>query len=226
MPSDFIIHPPSPVAPEAVLEGFRPIGTSLLSDNIHRLSGVVGLSRIHRERKLIGTALTVKTRPGDNLGIYKALTQLQRGHVLVIDAGGDLTNAIVGELIMEYALQRGCAGFIVDGAVRDSAAFIAADFPCYARGVCHRGPYKNGPAWLNVPVSIGGQVIHPGDIVVGDEDGIVTFPLSDAARVLDAATASSMKEAVIRQEIATGSARQSWLDAMLNAHGIGAETPR
>lgn len=221
MPAEFTIHPAAPVASQDVLDGFRPIGTSLLSDNLHRLSGIVGLSRFHRERKLVGTAVTVKTRPGDNLGVYKALTQLQPGHVLVIDAGGDLTNAIVGELIMEYARQRGCAGFVVEGAVRDSAAFASADFPCYARGLSHRGPYKTGPAWLNVPVSIGGQVIHPGDIVVGDEDGIVSFPLSGAARVLDAATGSSRKEAAIRAEIATGAARQSWLDAMLDAHGIG-----
>jgi regulator of RNase E activity RraA len=145
---------------------------------------------------------------------------MQPGHVLVVDGGGDVANALVGELILQYAMQRGCVGFVIDGAIRDSAAFRELDFPCYARGVSHRGPYKNGPGAINVTVSIGGHVVNPGDMVVGDEDGVVSFPIADAPRLLEAAAASAAKEAAIREEIATGRVEQSWLQAVLASHGL------
>jgi len=179
------------------------------------MAGITALRRCHRGRKLVGTAFTVKTRPGDNLPIYHALPLLRSGHVLVIDGGGDLANALIGDLILTYLLQRGCAGVVIDGVVRDSAAFAQADFPCYARGISHRGPYKNGPGALNVPVAIAGQVVNPGDIVVGDEDGVVTFPQSDAERLLEAARRSAAKEEAIRAEILTGRVEQSWLAPFL-----------
>lgn len=212
--SDLIIHPTPPLAPSALVDAFHGIFTPHLSDNMARLAGIVGLQRFHAGRKLVGTAVTVKTRPGDNFAIYKAVMDMQPGHVLVVDGGGDLNNALVGELILQYARQRGCAGFIIDGAIRDSSAFREQDFPCYARGVTHRGPYKNGPGSINVEVTVGGQVVHPGDIVVGDEDGVVSFPAAEASRLLEAARQSAAKEAAIQQEIATGRTEQSWLKAI------------
>lgn len=214
---DIPIHPAPAMAPVHLVEAFRQVVTSHLSDNLHRLAGITDLRRFHRGRKLVGTAFTVKARPGDNLAIYHALPQLRPGHVLVVDGGGDTNNAVIGDLILAYAQQRGCAGFIVDGAVRDSVAFLEADFPCYARGVSHRGPYKHGPGALNVPVSIAGQVVNPGDIVVGDEDGIVAFPVADAERLLEAARRSAAKEDAIRAEIANGDVQQSWLAPFLSA---------
>ena len=208
-------HAVPPLAPAAFVEAFRTVVTPHLSDNLDRLAGITTLHRYHRGRKLVGTAFTVKTRPGDNLPIYHAMPLLQPGHVLVIDGGGDMNNALVGDLILTYLLQRGCVGLVVDGAVRDTAAFLEADFPCYARGVSHRGPYKNGPGALNLPVAIAGQVVNPGDIVVGDEDGLVTFPPSDAQRLLDAARRSAAKEEAIRAEILTGRVQQSWLEPFL-----------
>ena len=213
--SEISIQPAPALAPAHLLDALHAVVTSHLSDNLQRLAGITALQRFHRARKLVGTAFTVKVRPGDNLGIYHALPLLQPGHVLVIDGGGDTTNAVVGDLILAYARQRGCAGFVVDGAVRDSAAFIEADFPCYARGVSHRGPYKHGPGALNVPVAIAGQVVNPGDIVVGDEDGIVSFPVADAERLLEAARRSAAKEEAIRTEIANGDVQQSWLAPFL-----------
>ncbi len=203
------------LASAAILDRLSGVVTPHLSDNMDRLAGITALQRFHRGRKLIGTAFTVKTRPGDNLPIYHALPQLQPGHVLVVDGGGDVINAWVGDLILSYAIQRGCAGFVIDGAVRDIAAFLKADFPCYARGVSHRGPYKNGPGALNVPVSIAGQVVNPGDIIVGDEDGIVSFPQAHAERLLSAAARSAAKEDAIRAEIETGRLQQSWLEPFL-----------
>ncbi|MGO4607709.1 RraA family protein [Variovorax sp. 2RAF20] len=218
--SSFAVHPAPAVAPEDVLAAFREVATPHVSDNLQRLSGIVGLQRFHRHRKLVGTAMTVKTRPGDNLLIYKALMEALPGHVLVVDGGGDTTNALVGELIMLYAQQRGCTGIVIDGAIRDAAAFHDADFPCYARAAIHRGPYKNGPGAVNVPVCVGGQIVHPGDIVVGDEDGIVTFPASEAPRLLDAIGQTIRFEDAIKAEIASGKVEQSWLAKAFAPHGL------
>ena len=121
---------------------------------------------------------------------------------------------------MLYAQQRGCVGFVIDGAIRDVGAFEAADFPCYARSTSHRGPYKNGPGQLNVPVTIGGQVVHPGDIVVGDEDGVVTFAQDQAPGLLERIAITVRNEEAIKVEIATGTLRQQWLDKVLLPHGL------
>ena len=216
----FILNPAPALADPATVEAFQGVVTPHISDNLRRLSGVVGLRRFHHRRKLVGTAFTIKARPGDNLLIYKALTMMSPGHVLVVDGAGNTTNALVGELIMLYAQQRGCAGFVLDGAIRDTRAFHDADFPCYARGVSHRGPYKQGPGEMNVPVSVGGQVIEPGDIVVGDEDGLVSFPASEAAALLEAIGKTASNEEAIKLEVATGRAEQAWLTRVLGAHGL------
>lgn len=212
--------PLPPVLERRHVEALDRLVTPLLSDNLDRLSGVVGLARYNRSRKLIGTAFTVKTRPGDNLYVYKALSLLRPGHVLVIDAGGGMENAIVGELIKLYAEQHGCAGFVVDGAIRDVACFETSDFPCYARGVVHRGPWKSGPGRLNVPVAIGGQVVCPGDVLVGDEDGLVVIQPADLDRVIEDASHKLDQENAIRDEILTGRREQVWLTAVLANGGL------
>lgn len=216
----YTIHPAPAVDPASIFAALRSIPTPHLSDNLGRLSGPVGLHQFGANTKLIGTAVTVKARPGDNLMIYKALMMMRPGHVLVVDGGGDATNALVGELIMLYAIQRGCTGFVVDCAIRDKAAFAAADFPCYARAISHRGPYKNGPGEINVPVAVGSQVVHPGDYVVGDEDGVVTFSPQVAPDLVAAARRSAVNEEAIKAEIATGRVEQSWMTRVLEPHGL------
>ncbi|NRB54458.1 MAG: RraA family protein [Salinicola sp.] len=208
------------LADPALVEALHDIVTPHLSDNLDRLSGIRGLTPYHDGTKLVGTAFTVRCRPGDNLYVYQALTLIRPGHVLVLEGGGHLDNALIGELIKLYAQQRGCAGFVVDGAIRDVEAFAGDSLPCYARGAVHRGPYKHGPGALNVPVSVGGQVVNPGDIVVGDADGLVTFSQAEAESLIAAARASARKEAGIMEEIATGAHHQRWLDAVLSAQGL------
>lgn len=210
--------PLAPMADPEVIAGLKAVATPHLSDNMNRIVGVTGLTRYNVTGKLVGTALTVRTRPGDNLYVYKALTMIRPGDVLVVDAGGGLDNAIMGELMKLYAVGRGCAGFVIDGAIRDVASF--RDTPCYARGVVHRGPYKNGPGEINVPVSIGGQVIDRGDIVVGDEDGLVSFPAAHAKELIARAVACAAHEEEVKAEIASGAKAQSWLDKALKAAGL------
>lgn len=180
-------------APE-LIKAFKKAPTSIISDNLSRLSGAVGLRPFHRSGKLVGAAFTVRTRPGDNLAIHRALELVGPGDVIVVDGGGDETRALVGEIMKTIAEYRGAEGYVIDGAIRDVAAFAASDFPCFARTVIHRGPYKNGPGEINVPVSIGGLVVAPGDIVVGDEDGVVSFPQSIAPTLLEAVNAQIARE--------------------------------
>ena len=181
-------------APE-LIEAFREAPTSIISDNLQRLPGAVGLRPFHRGGRLIGAAFTVRTRPGDNLAIHQALELVGPGDVIVVDGGGDETRALVGEIMKTIAQFRGAAGYVIDGAIRDAAEIAASDFPIFARAAIHRGPYKSGPGAINVPVSIGGSVIAPGDIVVGDEDGVVSFPQSIAASLLEAVNAQIKREA-------------------------------
>ena len=183
-----------PKPPAEIIEGFRNASTSIISDNLGRLPGAVGLKPYHRSGRLIGAAFTVRTRPGDNLAIHRALELVGPGDVIVVDGGGDETRALVGEIMKNIAEWRGAAGYVIDGAIRDVAAFAASDFPCYARAVIHRGPYKSGPGEINVPVSIGGSVISPGDIVVGDEDGVVSFSPALAETLIVAVRAQVARE--------------------------------
>jgi regulator of RNase E activity RraA len=180
-------------APE-LIEAFRSASTSIISDNLVRLPGAVGLRPFHRSGRLVGVAFTIRTRPGDNLAIHKALELVGPDDVIVVDGGGDESRALVGEIMKTIAEHRGAAGYVIDGAIRDVASFAASDFPCFARGVIHRGPYKSGPGEINVPVSIGGSVISPGDIVVGDEDGVVSFPAAIAPSLLEAVRAQTARE--------------------------------
>ena len=187
-------------APE-LIEAFKAIPTSVISDNLDRLAGSVGLRPFHRAGRMVGVAFTVRTRSGDNLAIHQALELVGPGDVIVVDGGGDESRALVGEIMKNIAERRRAAGYVIDGAIRDVAAFAASDFPCFARSVIHRGPYKSGPGVINVPVSIGGAVISPGDIVVGDEDGVVSFTPSAAPQLLEAVQAQIKREEQILQTI-------------------------
>jgi RraA family protein len=188
----------------AVIAAFKDMATANISDNLARMPGAVDLRPFHRKGKLLGSALTVRTRAGDNLAIHQALELLRPGDVLVVDGGGDVSRALVGEIMKAIAEQRGAAGFVIDGAIRDAACFAVSDFPCFARAAIHRGPYKNGPGEINVPVSIGGLVIEPGDIVVGDDDGIVAFSPEKAPALIEAVRAQAAREAEILRLIRAG----------------------
>jgi len=177
-------YPSAPSADPALLDTLRGIATSLLSDNMARVSGNVGLSSFHRPKPMAGTAVTVRTRGGDNLAIHRAFDFCRPGDVLVIDGGGELSQALMGEIMATFAESLGVQGLVIDGAIRDVGAIRARDFPVYARGVTHRGPHKNGPGEINVPIVVGGMVVNPGDIVVGDEDGVLAISPSDVSGIM------------------------------------------
>jgi len=181
------------------------------------------LRPMHKDGYLAGPALTVKTRPGDNLMIHKALTMAQPGDVIVVDGGGDLTNALFGEIMVSTAVKIGVAGIVLNGAVRDSEEIGRGEFPLYAAGVTHRGPYKDGPGEINVPIAIDGMVIHPGDLVVGDADGLLCIPFGDAEDVLAATRRKMQLEKEMLADIAAGKLDTTWIDMTLNRIGCNTD---
>jgi regulator of RNase E activity RraA len=218
MPVGFRIFPRAAAADPALLERLRKLPVSNVSDNLQRHHGA-GLSPMHRGGALVGTAFTVKTRPGDNLMVHKAIDLAQPGDVIVVDAGGALDHAIIGELMAGWAGKRGLAGFVIDGAIRDSDVIAEGDLPVYAAGVTHRGPYKDGPGEINVPVCVDGMVVHPGDLITGDADGVLAIRPADAERVIAAAEAQNRKEQAALEAIAAGTYDRRWVDETLKARG-------
>ena len=134
--------------------------------------------------------------------------------------GGDLTNAIIGEIMATLAAKKGVAGFVIDGSVRDSDALRASSFPVFARGVTHRGPYKDGPGEINGPVSVGGQPVFPGDLIVGDADGVLAIRPADVLAVAELSRAQMDREAQTLAAIADGSLDRSWVDETLRSRGL------
>jgi len=187
-----------------LLEAFRGAPVAVISDNLQRMPGFFGLKPYHRAGQLLGRARTVRTRPGDNLAIHQMLDLVKPGEVIVVAGEGDMSRALVGDIMKNIAESRGVAGFVIDGAIRDVTAFRESDFPCFAKAVTHRGPYKDGPGELDVPVAIEGTVVSSGDIVVGDADGVVTFPIAIAAELAKAVHAQIKREEDIIKSIHAG----------------------
>ncbi len=216
----FRILPMPARPPKKLIKALAAMVTAHLSDNMNRLvAGGAALRPMHRGGKLCGPAFTVKVAPGDNLMVHKAIDIAAPGDVIVVDAGGEVTYAIIGDIMAGHAEKRGVAGFIVYGAIRDSAEIGARRFPVYACGVTHRGPYKNGPGEINAPVALDGMVVNPGDIVVGDGDGVVAVPLAHAEEVLALAQAQLAKERATLKAIAAGKADRRWVDELLRQRG-------
>ncbi len=207
-----------------LVQAFKGLPVANISDCMTRMTaGGPRLRPMHNGAPMAGPALTVKCRPGDNLMIHKALTLAQPGDVIVVDAGGDLTNALFGEIMVATSVKIGLAGIVLNGAVRDSEEIARGAFPLYAAGVTHRGPYKDGPGEINVPIAIDGMVIEPGDLIVGDADGLLCVPY-DQAEALLAATHQKMEaEKKMLADIAAGKLETSWIDATLKRIGCNTE---
>lgn len=154
------------------LRKFRYIPASAVSDCLGRNVGGLGLKAFHGKARLLGSALTVRVRPGDKL-ILKAMQMANPGEVLVIDGSADLTRAVFGGIMRAMALKAGIVGVVINGAIRDLDEWGSGALPVYAVGVVHRGPSTDGGGEINVPVSCTGMLVNPGDLIVGDEDGVV-----------------------------------------------------
>lgn len=202
------------------VEAFRSIPVANISDVMSRMaSGGTELRPMHAGNVMAGPAITVRSAPGDNLMLHKALAMAEPGDVIVVDAGGERQNAITGEIMVAVAKKKGLGGFVINGPIRDIGAISKGDFPVYATGVTHRGPYKNGPGEINVPISINGMVINPGDLILGDEDGLLCVPFEHVEAIHEAAAAKHKAEEKIMAEIAAGNYAAPWVDEALERLG-------
>ncbi len=170
-----------------VIEGLSKLPCANIADAMDRLGVAEGIHAMWSGAKLAGPAYTIWTRSGDNRAVHQAIDAAQPGDVLVVNGGGDTTRALIGELMATRAIKRRLGGFVIDGAVRDRELIGELGLPVFARGATPAGPYKNGPGRLLCPVAIGGVCVLPGDIVLGDGDGVVVVPRTVGATVLEAA---------------------------------------
>ena len=205
--------------PRELVEQFAGIPVANFSDNMGRMACIDTAIKPFNGATLLGVAFTVKAPQGDNLMFHKALDMAEPGDVIAVDGEGDLSHSLCGEIMFTYAKSRGIAGFIIDGAIRDSYAIREMDFPVYARGVQPNGPYKNGPGEIGVPVCIGGRVVRPGDILYGDADGVVVIRPEDAEEMLIKGRAHNAMEQESFRQIAAGVYDRSWIDKALTEKG-------
>jgi RraA family protein len=203
------------VSPQTVAQ-FKTLPVAIVSDTLSRMfSANANLRPMHNGHPMVGPALTVKTRPGDNLMVHKAIQMAQAGDVIVVDGGGDLTNALIGEIMSSYAASKQIAGMVINGSVRDAGFLRTQDFGVFAAGVTHRGPYKDGPGEINVPIALGGMVIEPGDLVMGDEDGVLCVPFDQTLWVYQAAKDKQNQESDILKKIHANDYHPTWIDEVL-----------
>lgn len=221
-PPGYAIHDRPPSMGQHLVDAFRSLPVAAIGDVMGRCTGTVGLRQYHRrlETVLCGPALTVRVRPGDNLMIHKALQMCQPGDVLVVDGGGDISQALVGGLMRTTCVTRQLAGLVIDGAVRDLCEWAEDGMPIFARGHTHRGPSKDGPGEINVTVAVAGLPVSPGDLIVADADGVIAIPARRAEEVLAAARAHLAKEARIREENRLGTADPERFNALLRSKGL------
>lgn len=213
------IHPRADAPDPALVARARELPAAVIGDALGRLNCPAGLrpySSPERLGSMAGPALTVRARPGDNLAVHVAIEHARPGDVIVVDAGGAVDRAIVGELMAGRALLRGVHGFVMDGAVRDVDALAVGELHVYARGATPAGPYKSGPGWLHAPVTIGGVVVEDGDLVVGDGDGLVVVPRSRLAEAIAGGADIAAAEAARLSEMAEGRLSENMLVTTAN----------
>jgi len=205
-----------------LLQRFRNVPTAFIGDTVNRFFCVDSkIKMINKKSQLsmVGSALTVRTRIADNLMVHKAIDMAKPGDVIVIDAEGNMNAAIFGDHMATMAMKKKAAGYVVDGCIRDVAEIERMDFPVFARGVNPRGPYKDGPGEINVPICCGRVVVMPGDIVVGDRDGVAIIPLEEAENVLVRLKAIFKKEEETNIDIREGTLDRRWIDEKLQEKG-------
>ena len=205
-----------------LVEAFRGIPVANIDDNCGRIAAVdSSIFPLNPKARLLGTAFTVNAPAGDNLLFHKALDMAQPGDVIVLANKGSLSRSLCGEIMSNYAKSRGLAGIIIDGCVRDSAALRELDFPVYAKGVTPNGPYKNGPGEMNFPVSFAGIIINPGDIIVGDADGLLVIRPEDAEELAKKAKAwHDSEEKQLEGILTKGEWVRPWVDDKLKEVGF------
>ena len=178
---------------------WQQLPSSVVSDCLDRSGAMDGRIRLLSGQRLVGPAFTVRTVAGDSATIHRALRAVPAGHVLVVSAEGGMERAVWGAVLTEAARRAQLVGAVIDGLVRDLAQIRAVGFPLFARGSSPAGPHKGGHGSFGEVVQCGGVVVSPGDLIVGDLDGVVVVP---AARV----------DGVSRDAVERLRAEETWIE--------------
>ncbi len=214
----FRIRPNNDRADADTIAGFADFDTPAISDIMNRMftmdPGIKPMT--DPSLRILGSACTVKVFPGDNLMVHKSLDVASPGDVVVVDTSSSALTAVLGDLISTKARHRGIVGFVVDGLIRDVEAILELDgFAVFARGITPIGPLHRGPGEINYPISAGGIVINPGDVIVGDSNGVVVVPRAAAEDVLGRLQARAALEAEYHAAVRRGEFSNAWVDAVL-----------
>ncbi|HEY1627271.1 MAG TPA: RraA family protein [Streptosporangiaceae bacterium] len=218
-PAGFVINDRVAPADRELIDQYRGIPTAFVSDAMGKSTGGYRLRSFGSNEVMCGPAVTVRVRPGDNLMVHKSFDLAQPGDVIVVDAGGEIAQAIIGGNMRVTMMRRGFAGIVIDGAIRDILEFADGAFPTYALANAHRGPSKDGPGEINVPISCAGMVVHPGDLVIGDPDGVVTVPKESLLDLLPRVQEVVKREARLRAQIESGTTDPDRFNSILRAKG-------
>lgn len=207
-----------------VMMQFKTIPASNTCDVMGRNSAMnprIQLMSSPKDQMMVGPALTVKARGGDNLALHAALNMAQEGDVVVVSNEGDTTRSLIGEVMMAYLrYTKKVAGIILDGPIRDIDEIGKWDFPVYATGTTPGGPYKEGPGEVNVPISCGEISVNPGDIILADPDGIIVIPRKDASQILEDAKKFQAADESKLEAAKNGTAKRDWVEKSLEEKGF------
>jgi regulator of RNase E activity RraA len=206
--------------PAELIERFRGLASSNLADAMGRFNFMDPAIQSRSGLPLCGLAVTVSARPADNLMVHKALQVATPGDIVVVSTGGNTNSAVFGELMCTTASATRLGGIVVDGAIRDVEGITRLGFPAFSRSVSPGSCDKDGPGEINVPISCGGTVVSPGDIIVGDADGVAVVPRADAETVLELCLALMTRESKRIAEIKGGALFKAEIDDTLRKHGI------
>lgn len=177
------------------MKQFYDLPTTCISDALNGMNNLdPSIKPLQDSYKVAGRAFTVKIPAGDNTMVLKAIKEASPGDVLVVDAKGESYRAVAGDFVVSLAQKLGIAGFIVDGVIRDLIGVRSLNFPVFSKGTTVAASFKNGAGEINVPISCGGVSITPGDIIIGDADGVVVIPQADAEKVLEKALSKLKKD--------------------------------
>jgi regulator of RNase E activity RraA len=202
-PTGYVINPRQGLDSE-IIEAFRPIPVPVLGDCLGRHIGAMGLKPYH----------------GDLQVAHKAMLMAEPGDIIVVDGAGDTTQALIGGLMRTTAIAKNIGGFVIDGAIRDVLEWAGGGPPIFARGNTHRGPTKEGPGEINIPISCAGLPVHPGDLIVGDADGVIAVRPDQLDRLLGKTQAHLQNEARIREQNASGASEVERFDSILRRKGL------
>jgi regulator of RNase E activity RraA len=204
----------------ALVERFKGLASPNLADAMGRFHFMDPGIRQRTGLPLCGPAVTVMARPADNLMVHKAMEVAAPGDIIVVNTSGNTTSAVFGELMGNSAVAARLGGLVVDGAIRDVSGLAALGFPAFSRTVSAGGCDKDGPGEINVPIACGNTVVMPGDIVVGDQDGVVVVPLGEAESVLKLVRALMEREVKRVAEIRAGNVFKGEINDTLRTRGV------